>query len=470
LSAAAPEAARGAHDAGSTLRRKLLAWLLPPLVVLFLFDAVGSYFIATRVSDRIYDGEMVEIARELVLHVTHPPQGSLAFRLSPEAERLLLLDETDRVWYAVRGADGRLIAGDRALPPPAAAPRGTAFYDAALEGAPVRVAQLASPLPNDAGGGAVIVQVAETLIKRTRLARLIMVSVILPQLALILIAAALTAVGVGRGLAPLVRLRHAVEERSHLDLSPLEPAGVPNEARPLVAAVNDLMQRLDEVLKSQSRFIADAAHQLRTPVAGLKAHIELALREEDLEQMRRALAHIYTSVERLSRLVAQLLSLARNEPSAAQKIELVPLDLGKLALQATMDWVPEAYKKNIDLGYEGPETPVTVRGDAFRLSELMNNLLDNAIRYTCAGGRVTVRVADGARASLSVSDDGPHIPVEERARVFERFHRLLGTHADGSGLGLSIVREIAALHRAEITLADDADGVGNSFSVAFPPA
>ncbi|MGA7985198.1 MAG: ATP-binding protein, partial [Burkholderiales bacterium] len=274
----------------------------------------------------------------------------------------------------------------------------------------------------------------------------------------------------GRGLAPLVRLRHAVAERSHLDLSPLEPAGVPNEAQPLVAAVNDLMQRLDEVLKSQSRFIADAAHQLRTPVAGLKAHIELALREEDVEQMRRALAHIYTSVERLSRLVAQLLSLARNEPSAAQKIELAPLDLGELALRATMDWVPEAYNKNIDLGYEGPETPVTVRGDAFRLTELMNNLLDNAIRYTPVGGRVTVRVSDGARASLSVSDDGPHIPVEERARVFERFHRLLGTHADGSGLGLSIVREIAALHRAEITLADDADGVGNSFSVAFPPA
>jgi two-component system sensor histidine kinase TctE len=443
LSASAPEA-------GSTLRRKLFAWLLPPLVALFLFDAVGSYFIATGVSDRIYDGELVEIARELVLHVAHPPQGRLAFRLSPEAERLLLLDESDRVWYAVRGADGRLIAGEAALPPPAPAPRGTAFYDA--------------------GGGSVIVQVAETLVKRTRLARLIMVSVILPQLALILIAAALIPVGVGRGLAPLVRLRHAVQERSHLDLSPLEQAGVPNEARPLVAAVNDLMQRLDEVLKSQSRFIADAAHQLRTPVAGLKAHIELALREEDLEQMRRALAHIYTSVERLSRLVAQLLSLARNEPSAAQKVELAPLDLGKLAMEATMDWVPEAYKKNIDLGYEGPETPVTVRGDAFRLTELLNNLLDNAIRYTPSGGRVTVRVAHDPQSSLTVSDDGPHIPVEERTRVFERFHRLLGTHADGSGLGLSIVREIATLHHAEITLADDVDGVGNTFSVAFPAA
>ena len=220
---------------------------------------------------------------------------------------------------------------------------------------------------------------------------------------------------------------------------------------------------------STAKRTAAAALRVRTPLTGLKGHYELTVREEDLEQMRRALAHIYTSVERLSRLVAQLLSLARNEPSAAQKVELAPLDLAKLALQATMDWVPEAYKKNIDLGYEGPETPVAVRGDAFRLSELLNNLLDNAIRYTPAGGRVTVRVADGARASLSVSDDGPHIPVEERARVFERFHRLLGTHADGSGLGLSIVREIVALHRAEISLVDDSDGVGNSFSVAFPP-
>ena len=228
------------------------------------------------------------------------------------------------------------------------------------------------------------------------------------------------------------------------------------------------MARLNEVLDFQGRFIADAAHQLRTPVAGLKAHIEVALRETDFEQTKRALAHVYISVERLSRLVSQLLSFARNEPNLVKKVGFAPIDLSKLAFETTMEWVPEAYKKNIDLGFEGSDGQMLVRGDTVRLRELINNLLDNAIRYSRNGGRVTVRVTSGTGPRLSVSDDGPIIPPEERQRVFERFHRLLGGHTDGSGLGLAIVREIAAIHDAAITLVDDADGVGNTFIVSFP--
>ena len=228
------------------------------------------------------------------------------------------------------------------------------------------------------------------------------------------------------------------------------------------------MGRLDEVLSFQNRFIADAAHQLRTPVAGLKAHIEVALREDDLAQAKHSLAHIYTSVERLSRLVAQLLSLARNEPATARKVELGPVDLGKLAFDLTTEWVPEAYGKRIDLGFEGTAHDLTIRGDSARLTDLINNLLDNAVRYTREGGRVTVRVASEPSPRVSVSDDGPTIPQDERGRVFERFHRLLGTHVEGSGLGLAIVREIADLHGAEILLDDDSDGTGNTFTVCFP--
>jgi two-component system sensor histidine kinase TctE len=260
-----------------------------------------------------------------------------------------------------------------------------------------------------------------------------------------------------------------VAARSHLDLSPVAPpADVPGEVHPLLQAINDLMARLDEVLTFQNRFIADAAHQLRTPVAGLKAHIEVALREDDPHQTRQALAHLYTAVERMSRLVSQLLSLARNEPSGVKKLELAPVDLSRLVFETTMEWVPEAYKKDIDLGFEGAEPHVTVKGDALRLTELVNNLLDNAIRYSRRGGRVTVRVLPHPQPRVSISDDGPSIPVEERQRVFERFHRLLGSHTDGSGLGLAIVREIAALHHADVTLDDDADGVGNTFTVSFP--
>jgi two-component system sensor histidine kinase TctE len=262
-----------------------------------------------------------------------------------------------------------------------------------------------------------------------------------------------------------------VAARSHLDLSPVAPHDdVPGEVHPLLQAINDLMARLDEVLTFQNRFIADAAHQLRTPVAGLKAHIEVALREDDPAQTRQALAHLYTAVERMSRLVSQLLSLARNEPSTVKKLELAPVDLSRLVFDTTMEWVPEAYKKDIDLGFEGEGPHVTIKGDVMRLTELINNLLDNAIRYSRRSGKVTVRVLAHPRPRVSISDDGPSIPIEERQRVFERFHRLLGSHTDGSGLGLAIVREIAALHHADVTLDDDSDGVGNTFTVSFPEA
>jgi len=448
---------------GATLRGKLLRWLLIPLSLLFLVDAVGSHFIAKRLSDRVYDGELMEIARELTLHV-RPNGARPSFELEKDAERTLLLDQYDRVYYAVYGPGSERIAGDGDLRPGNGDGAAT-FYDAALHGEAVRVAQLRGA---SAGGAPVIVQVAETLVKRDTLANEIMIGVILPQLLLIVIAGVVLWAGVARGLAPLSHLQQAVAARSHLDLSPVAVEHVPGEVHPLLLAINDLMARLDEILSYQNRFIADAAHQLRTPVAGLKAHIEVALREEDPAQAKQSIAHLYTGVERMSRLVAQLLSLARNEPTTARKLALAPLDLSRLAFDVTMEWVPEAYRKSIDLGFEGVEPHAMIRGDAARLTELINNLLDNAIRYSRNGGRVTVRVASQPRPRVSVSDDGPVIPVDERERVFERFHRLLGSHADGSGLGLAIVDEIAKLHDAEITLDEDADGLGNTFTVTFP--
>ncbi|MGE5104393.1 MAG: sensor histidine kinase N-terminal domain-containing protein [Betaproteobacteria bacterium] len=446
----------------TTLRSQLLRWVLIPLSLLLLLDALGSYAIARRLADRVYDGELLEIARELSLHVRSGGEMP-TFDLEKDAERTLLLDQYDKVHYVVRSTDGRSIAGDAALPAPRRVGSGSTFYDSVFDGEPVRVAQLT----NASGHAAAVVQVAETRVKRHDLVDAIMLGVILPQLLLIVIAGVVLWAGVARGLAPLRELQQAVAARSHLDLSPVDVAGAPAEVHPLLAAINDLMARLDEILTYQSRFIADAAHQLRTPVAGLKAHIEVALREDDPVQAKQSLAHLYTAVERMSRLVAQLLSLARNEPTTVRTIELAPLDLSKLAFDVTMEWVPEAYRRGVDLGFEGVEPHAMIRGDAARLTELMNNLLDNAIRYSRQGGRVTVRVT-AHPSRVAVSDDGPVIPVEERQRVFERFHRLLGNRADGSGLGLAIVQEIAKLHDAEIALTEDADGLGNTFTVTFP--
>jgi two-component system sensor histidine kinase TctE len=449
-----------------TLRSRLLRWLLVPLCLVLVADVIVSYFAVRATTQSIYDGELAEIARELVLHVRSEPRGA-SFDLSPESERTLLLDEYDAIYYAVRDPEGRVIGGRPDLPYPGDAGGGLRFSDGAYAGEPIRIALL--PVASGKGGALMVVEVAETRVKRDRLAQRLLLGLALPQVLLIVLAGLLLWFGVGRELAPLESLRSAVEARSHLDISALDARRVPGEVHPLVVAVNDLMRRLGGVLDFQARFIADTAHQLRTPVAGLKAHIEVALRETSLAQTRAALAHLYTSAERLSRLVTQLLSLARNEPHSARTENFASLDFNKLAFETTTEWVAEAYKKNIDLGFDGAGREVPVHGDASRLTELINNLLDNAIRYTPAGGKVTVHVKPDPQPRLVVSDDGPRIPVEERTRVFERFHRLLGTHAEGSGLGLAIVADIASLHEAQIDLVEDADGVGNTFTVTFPP-
>ena len=453
------------------LQRKLLAWLLSPLLALLVLDTAVTWWSSRHLSNLAYDRSLQEIAREIVLDV-NPGAGGPQLELTQAAERILLIDPDDRLFFRVTAEDGRALGGDPSFAaPPATLRKGgpAVYYDAVLQGEPVRALAWWAPLRSAGPNHLVLVQVGETLNKRGRLSRDILAQTVLPQLLLILMATVAVYVGVSRGLGPLRELARAVANRSHLDLSPIGTDSVPAEVRPLVQEVNDLMLRLGKILDYQSRFVADAAHQLKTPVSGLKAQIELALREQDPQRLRHSLAQLYIGADRLSRLVQQLLSLARNEPAAAQAVRREPVDLRALAMQATMEWVPLALKSGIDLGFEGHEGPVVINADTDRLRELINNLVDNAIRYSHTGGRATVSVAiaDAGHARLSVSDDGPHIPVEERSRIFERFHRLLGTQTDGSGLGLAIVSEIAALHDARIVLEDDGDGVGNRFSVLF---
>lgn len=473
-----PPAAPGAKaEAGRAaaeprLQRKLLVWLIGPLGLLLLLDASVAWWQAQRSAHAAYDRALHEIAREIALHV-RGERAVLRLALPEDAGKVLLQDSEDLLFFTVASAEGRHLGGDATLPAPRrpgeepGAPY--AAYMDTVRGQPVRmlVAWLAVPEAGD--GVRVQVQVAETLNKRNRFAWEMLASVVLPQLLLAVLAAAVVGFGVSRGLAPLKRLRRAVSDRSHLDLSPIDTHAVPGEVRPLVDEVNGLMARLARSFEFQNRFVADAAHQLKTPVSGLKAQIEIALRETDPERVRHSLAQLYLSADRLSRLVQQLLALARNEPAALSAVQLRPLDLNALALEVSMAWVPQALKRDIDLGFEGVDRALLVKGDRERLRELINNLLDNAILYSQAHGRVTVRTAltDPGHCQLAVSDDGPHIPVHERERIFQRFHRLLGNQADGSGLGLAIVSEIAALHGARITLDDDADGVGNTFSVHF---
>ena len=451
------------------LRRQLLAWLLAPLFLLLIADTFVSYWVALSFSRSAHDRTLLEVAREFSLYVRAGGNG-LVLDIPEEARRVLFVDPVDRLHYEAAAADGSTVAGERIAPPPGGRRRAETFYDGELQGAPVRIVELRLPPDADLRRPEAVVRVAETLNKRNGLAREILISVIVPQVLLIAIAGVVVWFGVVRGLQPLERLRRAVVARPLRDRGPLAADGVPGEVSPLLHAINDLLARLDRALTLQSRFISDAAHQLKTPIAALRAQYELALREPDGQRMREALGQLEPGLERLSRLVSQLLSLARNEPEAAPALRLAPLDLNALGLVAATEWVPQALHKGIDLGFEGTPAPVPIRGDEARLRELLDNLLDNAVRYSRQGGRVTLRVLGAPAPVLEVSDDGPAIPAEERERVFERFHRLLGSAQPGSGLGLAIAWEIARLHGARIDLREDADGVGNRFSVHFPPA
>lgn len=418
-----------------------------------------------------YDRQLLEAALDIgrqVKVVDH----RIYVDLPDIAVQMLQTREFDRLYYLVTGPDNEFITGEPDLPPaPDLGPDRVSYYDDDYSGRMIRVVALRVPVQPESGKGTVLIRVAERVTLRTDFARQIILRMVLPQGLLILAAALAVWYGVGRGLAPLVNLRQEIEHRSHRDLSALSEEQAPNEVQPLIRAMNDLLARLGAALTAQQRFIADAAHQLRTPLAGIKTQTELAMRQAQPGEAQATLRQLQSATEQSARLLNQLLALARAEPGAKREHATGPLDIAKLARDAATEWVPRALERNIDLGFDGADAGINVVGDAFLLREMLNNLLDNAIRYTQPGGQVTVRVAPGShQVALSVEDTGPGIPENERQRVFERFYRVLGTGAEGCGLGLAIVREIAHSHNADVSLNPGANGDGTLVTVTFQTA
>jgi two-component system sensor histidine kinase TctE len=415
---------------------------------------------ANRIHDRWLLDSAVALAQEV-----HEQSGNVPTDLPAAVLRILEYDAVDRIYYRVVGSDGKVLTEQGRIPEPPSSGPLPVFYDGTMEDVPVRIVALRV---QEAGGKAQV-RVAETLIKRNTLVSEILAVMLLPQLLLIAMAGLLIWHGVGRGLGPLERLRKDILRRSDKDLSPLEPSRVPAEVAPLVSALNELFARLDRAVAGQNRFIADAAHQLRTPLAGLKTQAELAMREDDPAAMRAALERVGRAIDRSVRLVNQLLALARADHSHEQPLPATVLELGRLAREATAEWVARALDARLDLGFEAPEAPIPIRGNAELLHELLDNLIDNALRYTPAGGSITVRaMRDGKDATLEVEDSGPGIPVAERQRVLERFYRAEGTPGEGCGLGLAIVHEIASLHAAALSIGEGAHGRGTRVTVVFP--
>lgn len=488
----------GAPAAQGSLFGEILDWMLAPLLLIWPISVALTWLVAQGIASRPYDRELGEMARSLGLQVaaeSAPTKGRDRYALAPEAAALLRADASDTVFYQVLGQRGELLSGDATLPVPTedapVVPWELHFRDDEVGTDAVRVAYLWIAPEGQAGSTkTMLVQVAETLGKRARLTNEIIKGVILPQFVILPLAVLLVWLALARGISPLNELQRRIRSREASDLSPIDEQRVPDEVAPLVQAINDLLARLDSSMSRQKHFLADAAHQLKTPLAGLRTQAELIQREIDAgraspEELKRSLAHIARASERAAHMVNQLLAMARAE-DAEQAMKREPVNLAEIAIDSVRDFVPRALERRIDLGYDGvvpDDSRLRVNGQAMLLGELIRNLVDNALLYTPAGGLVTVRVVEdpfGQVVVLQVEDTGPGIAPNEREKVFQPFYRSLGSGVEGSGLGLAIVQEIVQQHEAELTLDDtrvrraaggespDGQGPGARFTIRFP--
>ena len=464
-------------QAPGSLRRQLLLWLILPLVALVALNAVSLYRDALEAADVAYDRSLLSSTRALAERVS-VKDGKVVANVPYVALDSFETDTLGRIYYKVTGLQGETVSGYADLPAvPGNVPRSdlypalVRFYHASYNGEPVRIAALLQPVYDDSMRGIALIQVGETLDARQALSRRILINTLLRQALLVLAVATLVWFAVRLVLRPLMRLKNAVETRPLSDLSDLDPALVHKEVRPLVTAMNGTMARMQDLIASQRRFIADASHQLRTPLAVLKTQAQLAQRENDPAAMRAMVGSIAGTVDATIHLANRLLTLARIEHGSGSA-NMAPLSLTALAGQVGLELAMPAVEKGIDLALESDDGfDATVVGNELLLHELVANLVDNAIRYTPAGGSVLLRVgasADGVL--LDVLDSGPGIAASEHDKVFMPFYRAQATfeaNPGGTGLGLAIVRDIAVMHGAVLALGTGPDGRGLRVSVTF---
>ncbi len=461
---------------------EILDWMLTPLLLLWPISLVLTWLVAQGIAGKPFD-RALEYNAGALAQLVSINNNKVQFSLPLPARELLRADDSDTVYYQVLGANGEYLSGERALPLPPddekAVPGEVRLREDEIRGVAIKVAYtwVQVTLP---GSRPALVQVAETLEKRSVLATEIVKGVMLPQFVILPIAVLLVWLALVQAIKPLNMLEERIRARKPDDLSPIDAQAAPLEVAPLVDSVNDLLLRLKDSIATQKRFLADAAHQLKTPLAGLRMQADLAQREgADADELKQSLRQIGRSSVRATHTVNQLLALARAE-SSGSAMPRQTCDLAELTMSVVRDCVPRAIEKQIDLGYEGtaPGAPGgQIEGNPTLLKELVRNLLDNAINYTPSSAQqpaiITARVLSGptqGRLVLQVEDSGPGVPLAERELVFQPFYRALGTEADGSGLGLPIVLEIAQQHNATVDLDETRPGnaaPGARFTVSF---
>ncbi|WP_246542104.1 sensor histidine kinase [Collimonas antrihumi] len=453
-----------------SLRTQLLLWLLVPLILFVGFNIWVTYTNAIQMATVVHDRMLLGSAR-IIAEQIHYEDDVFQVMIPPAALELFQSDSHDRVYYRVVAANGTLLAGQLDLPDPPHKPRSeeAVYFNASFRDDPVRIVAFSQPVFGIPAQGAVLIEVAQTLHSYKALSDRMWGHTVLQQLAILVLVVFLLLLGLRHGLAPMMRLRDRVQRRKPGALDPLDTAPVPTELAPLVHAINDYVQRLDDHMSAHGRFIANASHQLRTPLTVLNTQVNYGLRSDDAQTKDAALRAINKGVQHGIRLVNQLLTLSNAETGIGHPLRQTDVNLIEIVQTVLEELATLAQTKSIDLGFEFHGAPVMVHATPSMLEELVANLVDNALRYTPAGGIVTITVTgDETVTRLCVEDNGPGIPVAEREHVFDRFYRLHQDRSDGSGLGLAIVREIALASQAEIVLSCPATGKGLIVTVSFP--
>ncbi|MGB6103681.1 MAG: sensor histidine kinase N-terminal domain-containing protein [Pusillimonas sp.] len=435
------------------LLNKIMIWMFGPLFLLWSVGLVITYFIAQNIANAPYDRTLADHLR-MLKHEVEQQSILNGIQLSTSAITILQGDPSNMIHWEIRDANGNSLGGNANIP----LPDNWTYEEDKLrlrnettDNRSIRVAYIWGGQDQD--GLPFLTIVSQSNQMRATLQQEILTGMLTPQLIVLPLAALLAGLGLTQGLEPLSLLQERIRARRANDMSPISAELAPAEIVPLIAAMNSLLHRLAATNETQRRFVANAAHQLKTPLAGMRTQAELALRERSPEKLNASLEQMVLGSERATRLVNQLLTLARAESVENPHLIVADkVDLNELARSQTSLWVDTALKKHIDLGFEPAPRPGYISGDRMMLAELLNNLIENALLYSSTSGWVTVRVGgDPLSVYLEVEDSGPGISPEDRERVFDRFYRVLGSKADGSGLGLSIVKEIAEHHRGSVS-------------------
>ncbi len=461
-----------------SLNLELRRALLGPLCLLWLLSTCVAYFMAAGFANESFDQGLVNSADSVIARL-HEDGGKILSDVPPAVQAVLRHNYRDKFYYQVLSESGERISGDASLPGPYPdlTAREPVFRNAKLNGEDIRIVLIRAEVEHYKDR-VVLVQAAETLHSRNQLTSQILLSIIFPQIFLILLGAATVHNSVSKGLRPLLAIESALQKRTPSDLSPLDINEVPVEVRSLVKSINALLARISGDIESQNRFVANAAHQFRTPLAGLKTYIYYAKRlvlgddTHDDPDMRKkkietVLDQIDSGTDRMTHLANKLLALSKAD-HASNNAMFETVDLNMIVSEITAELVVEAVKKDLELEFLCSDHPALVSGNPHNLTELAENLIENAVLYTEPGGRIVVSVINTGHVLLAVQDNGPGIPAGERERVFERFYRSLGTDVPGSGLGLPIVKEIATAHNAQVQITSGPSGVGTTVAVTFP--